>query len=136
MDSGLDNAMITGFRGIDGEHHVQLELLGALRSVLTAGEERARIDEILEQLVDYTKVHFASEQLLMRLYNYPHIQQHQADHDDAVERLDAVRATYLAPDAQLALDAVDELSDWIVGHIHSADHKLGHFLVRLGVGPG
>ena len=83
MDSGLDNAMITGFRGIDGEHHVQLELLGALRSVLTAGEERGRIDEILEQLVDYTKVHFASEQLLMRLYNYPHIQQHQADHGRA-----------------------------------------------------
>jgi hemerythrin-like metal-binding protein len=81
-------------------------------------------------------VHFASEQLLMRLYNYPHIQQHQADYDDAVERLDAVRATYFAPDAQLALDAVDELSDWIVGHIYSADHKLGHFLVRLGVGPG
>jgi hemerythrin len=69
MDSGLDNAMTTGFRGIDGEHHVQLELLGALRNGLLAPSDRAEIDEILDRLVDYTKVHFASEQLLMRLYS-------------------------------------------------------------------
>ena len=86
-------------------------------------------DEILDPLIDYTKVHFSSEQLLMRLYQYPRYQEH-------VECLENLRRVYLVGSTAVARVAADQLSDWIFAHIRGAGRALGHFLVRLGVGPG
>ena len=87
-DGGFMEGLLTGYRGLDGEHQMQLELLTAFRRAIENGQRHAAIDEILDRLVDYTKVHFSSEQLLMRLYQYPRYQEHVDDHESAIERLE------------------------------------------------
>ena len=133
-DSGLDETITSGFRGLDGEHHVQIELLTTFRSAVAEGRPRSEVDEILDRLIDFTKVHFNSEQLLMRLYQYPTYQQHNDDHDDTIESLQALRHTYLAGERELACTTADELAEKLLAHICTADRALGSFLVRLGVG--
>jgi len=135
-DQGLEDIFITGYRGIDGEHHLQMELLDAFVRAVADGRDRGTIDEILDRLIDYTKMHFSSEQLLMRLYQYPRFQDHLEDHDQTIERLQALREAHAAGDRTLALETADVLSEALRAHIHSSDRALGHFLVRLGVGPG
>jgi hemerythrin-like metal-binding protein len=133
--SGSEEGLLTGYSGLDGEHQMQLELLTAFRRAVEDSHELAAIDEILDKLVDYTKVHFSSEQLLMRLYQYPSYQEHVDDHERTIERLEDLRRAQLVGKS-MALEAADELSEWIFAHIRSADRALGHFLARLGVGPG
>jgi hemerythrin len=135
-DFGFDEEVASGFRSLDGEHHMQLDLLTALRRAILDGRDRLDIDEIFDRLIDYTKLHFTSEQLLMRLHQYPLYQEHVDDHDATVERLADLRAEYLAGNDEVTLNSVDELAEWLVGHIRSADRALGYFLVRVGVGPG
>jgi hemerythrin len=136
MDSGFDEDMVSGYRGLDGEHHMQLNLLNAFRHAFAEGQGPAAVDEILDRLIDYTKIHFSSEQLLMRLYQYPRYQEHVDDHERTVDRIEGLRRTHLAAGMAPALEAADELSDWMFAHIRGADRVLGDFLVRLGVGPG
>lgn len=133
-DSGRDETMTSGFRGLDGEHHVQIELLTAFRRAVADGRPRSEIDEIFDRLIDFTKIHFNSEQLLMRLYQYPAYQQHVDDHDDTVDRLQELRHAYLAGERELACTHADDLAEKLLGHIRSDDRALGSFLVRLGVG--
>jgi hemerythrin-like metal-binding protein len=90
-DSGSEEGLLTGYRGLDGEHQMQLELLTAFRRAVGDGQGHAAIDEILDRLVDYTKVHFSSEQLLMRLYQYPRYQEHVDDHERTIECLEDLR---------------------------------------------
>ena len=135
-DQSQEDMITTGYRGLDDEHHMQMELLDAFTRAVAAGRDPDAIDEILDRLIDYTKVHFSSEQLLMRLYQYPRFQDHLEDHDQTIERLQELRAAYVAGDRTLTLETADALGEALRSHIHSSDRALGHFLVRLGVGPG
>jgi hemerythrin len=123
-----------GFADMDGEHRVQVGLLAALRDAVAGGRGGDEVDEILAQLVDYTKVHFASELLLMRLYAYPQYQAHAGEHDEALQRLEELGQRLAAGDEALTLETVDTLEDWLVGHIRRADRAFGGFRHRLAGG--
>lgn len=135
-DNGFDVDIASGFRGLDSEHHLQLELLGAFRRAVSEARPRDEIDEILDRLIDYTRVHFGSEQMLMRLYQYPQFAQHTDDHDETVEQMQALRRAHLQGAEGLAVATAERLADRLILHITTADRALGFFLVRLGVGPG
>jgi hemerythrin len=126
-------AIGSGHSAIDGQHHVQIDLLTAFRRSVAAERPRADVEEILERLIDFTKVHFHSEQLLMRLYQYPAYQQHCGDHDATVDQLQEIGRAYAEGRLQLACDTADRLGEQLLDHIRTADRALGAFLVRLGV---
>ena len=133
---GSAEGLLTGQKGLDGEHRFQLGLLTAFARALEDGRGDAAIGEILDPLIEYTKVHFSSEELLMRLYQYPRHQEHVDDHERIVERLEGLRRARRAGGEVSARSAADEPSDWISAHIRGADRALGHFLARLGIGAG
>ena len=133
---GSAEGLLTGQEGLDGEHRFQLGLLTAFACALEDGRGDAAIDAILDPLIEYTKVHFSSEELLMRLYQYPHYQEHVDDHERIVERLEDLRRARLAGSEASAGSDADQPSDWISAHIRGADRALGHFLVRLGICAG
>lgn len=131
-----DESFISGYRTVDNEHRLQLSLLAAVRQAVAESRPASEIDEILERFVDFTKVHFASEVALMRLFQYPHYQSHVGEHDRSLEQIEELEAAYGSGRVALTLQRVDTLSDWIRQHILSTDDALGRYLVRLGVGPG
>lgn len=128
-----EGVLLCGDGHLDGEHTVQIGLLTAFSQAVREGRSRGDVDEILDRLIDFTKVHFSSEQLLMRLYEYPAYQQHVDDHDETVDRLQAIRRSYLAGDLELTCATADALAGRLLDHIRSADHGLGAFLLSLGV---
>lgn len=135
-DSSLAEGYDIGVRALDGEHDFQISLLRAYRHAVEGGRDQAVLSEIVDRLIDYTKIHFASEQMLMRLYHYPQFQDHMVDHDRTIEWLEDLRDAQRSADKDAANDVTAALEQHILGHIRSADRAFGHFLVRLGVGPG
>jgi hemerythrin len=135
-DSGYEEGLVIGHRGLDREHRTQLQLLTAFGRSIEGRQRHSTIDEILDPLIDHTKMHFSSEQLLMRLYEYPRYQEHVDGHERTIEYLENLRRVYLIGSTAVARVAADQLSDWIFAHIRGDDRALAHFLVRLGAGPG
>jgi hemerythrin len=115
---------------MDGEHRVQVGLLSALRDAVTEGRAETEVNEILEQLVDYTKVHFMSEELLMRLYQYPHYEAHVAEHDRMVEQIEQARERHRVGDAATT-ETLDATLAGLIEHIGRTDRTLGGYLGRL-----
>ena len=76
---------------LDNEHLVQLGLADAVVQAVERGEPAAEVAQLVAQFVDYTELHFMSEQLLMRLHAYPDYAEHVADHETIVEQLQALR---------------------------------------------
>ena len=110
---------------MEAEHQVQVSLVYALRQAVSAGqEENAR--EILERLTAYSKMHFASEQLLMRLYQYDDYAGHVAEHEQMIEALESLDGE---KDGQEGFGRwIDALDASIVRHIRGADRALGRYL--------
>ena len=129
-----NEAIVSGFCGLDSEHARQIELLTAFRHAVAKERPRIEVDEIFDRLIDYTQVHFGAEQELMRLYQYPSYHQHREDHANTVDRLQALRRAYLDGKEELACSTADDLAEKLLAHMRSADRALGSFLVRLGVG--
>lgn len=132
----LSDALISGVRSVDNEHHLQVSLLAAVRRAIAEDAAQPGLEDLLNRFVDFTKLHFASEAALMRLYQYAQSEAHVREHDRTLDQLEALRADWLAGRVKLTLDRMDRLSEWINDHIASADRAFGRYLVRLGVGPG
>ena len=132
----LSDSLVSGFRSVDNEHHLQISLLAAVRRAVAEGTLGSRVEDLLNRFIDFTKVHFASEATLMRLYQYAQLDAHILEHERTMQQLEALRADWQAGRIKLTLDRMDRLADWIEDHISSADRAFGRYLVRLGVGPG
>lgn len=123
-----------GLAEIDGEHRMQLGLISALRQAVAEKRDRTEVGEILDRLVEFTKVHFMSEQLLMRLHSDPDYEAHVQEHERAVERLEQLEAGFRDGDAGLSLNALDSLHNWLTAHMLDSDRALGRRLTGLGHG--
>ncbi|HEY5789688.1 MAG TPA: hemerythrin family protein [Gammaproteobacteria bacterium] len=112
---------------IDNEHLVQLGLADALLEAVRGGRLQEEISGLLEQFIEYSELHFSSEQQLMRLHAYPDYAEHAADHDAMLERMRAVRG-----DRAAALVAsAERLRGELIGHIRNRDAALHAHLARL-----
>lgn len=121
---------------MDGEHKLQASLMAALRDAVSAGQDADATEEILDRLLEFTKVHFASEEMLMRFYAYDGFDAHVQEHADAMERLAAVRKCCRTGDAAPTLEAVESLGRFIAAHIGQADRSFDAYLNELGTAQG
>jgi hemerythrin len=126
----------TGFKGMEGEHRVQIGLMTAFREAIGGGRGAAEADEILDHLLDYSKMHFMSEQLLMRLYEYGDYESHMADHDRMLQEMETVRARYRSGEDPFDKEAVDTLITGLIAHINRTDGPLGEYLGTLDLEVG
>jgi len=120
----------TDFEVIDGEHRIQVGLLDAMHDAVRQGREGAAIDEILGQLLDYSKVHFLSEQLLMRLHAYPQYDDHVQDHERMVQAMEELRQAHEQGSPSYTLEAMESIRGQLMTHIAGRDEDLGQYLAR------
>jgi len=118
---------------IDREHEIQTTLLRTVEEAISAGKDKETVVGILAQLTDYNRVHFASEELLMRLYSYPDTEIHAMDHTRMIEEFDEITNDYLRDDHAHAVQEAVRVRDFLLQHIASRDKKFSHYLNELDV---
>lgn len=115
---------------MDAEHKVQIGLIQALERSIEQGRGRSDISSILSQLVEYTNIHFMSEQLLMRLHAYPDIAGHEMEHDHLIEQLRRVEDGFLAGDSEMATSEIAMLKRLVIDHIKTHDQTFARYLAQ------
>jgi hemerythrin len=117
-----------GEKSIDTEHDLQMQMLDSLSESLQKGGEFSPARYILEQFIEFSDMHFLSEQLVMRLHSYPDYERHLEAHTQLMKKVREIRDSVFrgenAPNVQL----IQELRDWLLNHIASEDVVFGEFL--------
>src|SRR5271157_3949930 len=119
-----------GEKTIDAEHDLQMQLLDSLSQSLAAGGDFAPTLHILEQFIEFSDMHFLSEQLIMRLNGYPGYEPHLEEHTRLMKKVREVRSNLLQGDNVPSLVLVEELREWLVTHIAQEDAAFGSFLKK------
>lgn len=124
----------TGVRIIDEQHKVLLQLLKDLESIRSG---KVKVPEskssILQRLDAYTKIHFITEEELMRIYGYDDLENHKKLHSKFSEKVEAFNNFY-HDDKMLLFDNVyNYLEGWLMKHIQGEDKKLGPYLNSKGL---
>jgi hemerythrin len=130
MGNGSENIGV-GVQEIDTEHDLLLGVVRALeRAVHTA--PRAQVETLLQQLSELSRVHFATEEIMMRLYAYPEFAGHQLEHARLVDQIDQVRAEFAMGHVQPTRSFSSALHHWFTEHIRTHDVALARFVRESG----
>jgi hemerythrin len=118
---------------IDEQHKKLVNLINALYAALASKNPSNKVEAILDELVDYTRTHFAVEECLLRLFEYDGYDEHKAIHDKIVERVQAFQAQFKGGDQKVGMELLYFLKDWLMDHIHKVDKKYAPHLTSRGV---
>jgi hemerythrin-like metal-binding protein len=121
-----------GDKTIDAEHDLQLQLLDSLSKALEKGGEFSPVRYILEQFIEFSDMHFLSEQLVMRLHGYPGYESHLEEHTRLMKKVREIRDLVFRGEATPSVQLIQELRDWLVNHIATEDVAFGEYLKKEG----
>jgi hemerythrin len=118
----------TGDATIDAEHDLQMQLLESLSNSLAKGGDFSPTKYILEQFIEFSDMHFLSEQLVMRLHNYPGYEPHLEEHTHLMKKVREIRDGVFRGETVPSLRLIQELHHWLLNHIATEDVAFGEFL--------
>lgn len=116
-----------GVDQFDRQHRVLVDLINELHEAMRTGKGQQELGVILEKLVQYTRVHFASEEEWMVRYQYPEYPQHRASHDHLTRQVLEFQRQYKDGTIGLSVQMIQFLKEWLVNHIIGEDKAYAHF---------
>ena len=123
-----DTPARVGEKSIDAEHDLQMQLLDSLSQAIQRGGDLSPMKYILEQFIEFSDMHFLSEQLVMRLHAYPGYEPHLEEHTRLMKKVREIRANLMKGENQPSLELIRELREWLINHIASEDAAFGAYL--------
>lgn len=108
---------------MNNEHQVQIGLINALCNAAEKGRPEAEIGDILDQIIDFSKAHFMSEELLMRLDSYDEFHQHAEEHQRMIASLDTMRERQKSGQSRLLPELAREALSFLLKHIETQDRR-------------
>jgi hemerythrin len=116
-----------GIAEIDAQHRNLFRLLSILRESTSEVYSFPAAFEALGRLSDETEIHFAVEESLMRMFDYPYTKEHIAEHRRLRDQLNEFR--HLAMDCDISDELADFIQSWLVDHVNKSDRLyVDHFL--------
>jgi hemerythrin len=123
-----------GVAVIDDDHRKLVGMINELYDAMQAGHGKNTLGRILDDLVQYTKFHFAREEKFFAQTGYPAAVPHKQEHDALTRQVLDVQQKYAAgASATLSLDVLHFLKDWLIKHIQGSDQKYRPHLNAKGV---
>ncbi len=126
--------MSVGVAVLDDDHMRLVELLNELHRVVMAGKTGVALENVIEQMVDYTRFHFAREEKLFTQAGFPGAEEHKHEHEMLIRRALSLQARFEnGQSRELSLEAMDSLQRWLSGHILGSDREYIPYLHAKGI---
>jgi hemerythrin len=118
---------------MDDQHGILMDTMIELRQAVAHGECREQISEVLDRLIEFTRMHFASEEQLMESYSYPDVATHCVAHQRILAQiLQASQRVQHGEKIQMR-SLFSMLRESYTEHIADMDQEYGPWLNEHGV---
>jgi len=122
-----------GIAEIDDQHKVLVGFLNESYEAMRAGKGKDTLDSVLKNLVQYTKIHFATEEKLMKMHKFPDYEVHKQKHEKMTARVMELKHQFDSGQISSPIQITNFLKDWLSKHIMGTDKAYGPFLNAKGV---
>lgn len=122
--------LLIGVEEIDRQHRHLVEILNRLHEAMKMGGKPRELVRVMQDLVNYTRYHFATEERLMQESSYPGYIGHARKHRALVEKVNAFNEDVLKGRAAVTLSLMQFLKEWLAKHILGTDKEFGAYLAR------
>jgi len=118
---------------MDEQHAVLMDTLNDIRLALVHGQKREQVGEGLNRLIEFTRMHFASEEQLLEKQGFPGVAEHREAHQKLLAQIEdaALRAQH--NDDLHMKSILLFLREWYMTHIEGLDSQYGSWLNARGI---
>jgi len=126
--------MSVGVTVLDDDHKKIVDIINQLHDGIMAGHKKEILGAVLQELVDYTKEHFAREEELFTNAGFSGALMHKSEHHAMIAKISNVQARYMSSSViMLDLELMAFLQNWLVNHIQGSDKKYRSCLNGKGI---
>jgi len=123
-----------GIQEIDEQHKQLVGLINRLYEAMILGEDKLNVaKEVLAELEKYTVIHFAVEECLFRIFDYPDYAEHCELHKNLCNQVREINLKVQSGERLITPELLFFLRKWITNHIMVEDKKYGPFLLKKGM---
>ena len=112
-----------GISVIDIQHKQFLELMNQAYDAFYKKQTNAELEILIENIRDYTLLHFGTEEKYFDLFNYENKKEHIARHLELKERFMSLMKEFQVKGGNMIPELIDFLEDWLVVHLNYEDKK-------------
>lgn len=125
MSIAWDESLALGDAAVDDDHRRMIALISQLESAARGVLVASGVAQVLDDLTELCREHFAREEALQLKVGYPEAEPHRTAHEMLMKRLDSVRAHFSEGNEEVRAGIVrtlgDSLATWLINHIVEAD---------------
>lgn len=129
------NELSVGIEEIDAQHKVLVDLLNEIHDAMRQGRTVQTTKGIIDRLGEYTRVHFAVEESLMRILHYPDYERHKEEHDELIAQLTDMHAKWEKGKGAIGFELAHFLKTWLTEHIMEGDKRYSAHFLAQGIRP-
>ncbi len=124
-----------GIEEIDEQHKVLINLINKMHDAIDHHHGSDVVQEILAELADYTKIHFAVEESLMRILGYPGYEEHKEIHDELLTHVIELKDKVASGRTAISFELMHFLKSWLSKHIMDEDMQYSGYFLASGAKP-
>jgi hemerythrin len=128
-----NHACSVDVRAMDDQHGILMDTTNELRLALVRGGGREQVSEILDRLIEFTRMHFWSEEKLMEDSAFPGLAEHRAEHHRLLAEMMQSAHCLQYGEAVQTRSLLCALRDGYLVHIDSVDRLYGPWLNAKGI---
>ncbi len=128
-----DNSLTVGIKQFDKDHARLFELLDKIYTVTTDDNYAAKLEPIVNELIDYANYHFTSEELLLKLSDYPDLSSQEIEHEHFILRVLEFKRDLINGSNPPATTLIWFLGNWLLHHIMDVDKKYSQHLKTVDI---
>lgn len=121
-----------GVTQMDNEHKRLIDIINNLYSAMRGGRSTEAVGSVLDELIEYTKTHFAHEEGLMQQSNYQDYDIQKRSHVELVNQVLEIQKKFRDGTA-LGQEVMTFLKNWLINHIQGLDKKYGPVMNKKGI---
>ena len=122
-----------GIEEIDEQHKILVGLINRLYESIIKQTDMKECGDIIENLYQYTVIHFSVEESLMRIFDYPQYDDHKRHHEELTNQVIDIQKKFRRGEGALSMEMLHFLRHWLTEHIMGDDKKYGPFLLQKGL---
>ncbi len=128
-----DDSLSVKINSIDDQHKKLVDMINEFYDSIINRTNNEGILNLIAAMKNYTVVHFAHEEKLMKQLSYPGFPDHKKEHDLFVAKVLEVEERTKSGKLVISLEITTFLKDWLKNHINVTDKKYTMFFIQNGV---
>jgi hemerythrin len=113
---------------MDKQHQVLIEMINKMHDSMKLGKGVIEAGNIVTEMIDYSVMHFAAEEELMKKIKYTGLNAHIKEHNAFMVKAADFQKQIDSGSFTLSMDIITFLRDWLTDHILVNDKAYSKFI--------